>query len=182
MQLEYHPKDEFKYCPFCGQQDSFIFDGKKKFKCSQCSRTFYMNAASAVGAIIETPKGILFVRRKFEPKKDMLDLPGGFVDLNENAEEAILRELKEEINFLESGKLDFFITNPNDYVFNNLLYITLDIFFHTYIENTNDLIASDDALSIEYIKPSDINIDEIGFISAKTVIKIFLDKKNIDKS
>ncbi len=170
----HHPKNEFKYCPFCGQKDSFIFDDNKKFKCEKCERSYYMNAAAAVGAIINTPQGILFVRRKFDPKKGMLDLPGGFVDLAEKAEVAIARELDEELQFKESHKLKFFASNPNDYTFGNLLYMTLDIFFTACIEETSNLVASDDALSIEYIKPADINIEEIGFESVKTIIKQYL--------
>ncbi len=174
QKYEHHPKNEFKYCPFCGESGSFKFDGSKKFKCEKCERSYYMNAAAACGAIIETPEGILFVRRKFEPKKGMLDLPGGFVDLGETAEDAIARELDEELRFKEGDKLEFFATNPNDYTFGNMLYMTLDIFFKAYVEDTSELVASDDALSIEYIKPKDINLDEIGFASAKTVVKKYL--------
>ncbi len=172
--FEHHPKNEFKYCPFCGEKDSFIFDGEKKFKCNSCERSYYMNAAAAVGAIIHTPNGILFVRRKFDPKQGMLDLPGGFVDLAERAEVAIARELDEELQFKESDKLKFFATNPNNYTFGNMLYMTLDVFFVANTENTSTLVASDDALSIEYIKPCDVNFDEIGFESVKTVMRQYL--------
>ncbi len=177
--LTHHPKNEFKCCPFCGEKDSFKFHDKKKFKCEKCARSYYMNAAAAVTALITTPEGILFVRRKLDPKKGMLDLPGGFVDLDESAENAIARELEEELRFKESDKLEIFATSPNDYTFNNLLYMTLDIFFKAYTENTSELVASDDALSIEYIKPSDINFDEIAFTSVKSILKKYL--KTLDK-
>ncbi len=171
---KHHPKNEFKYCPFCGKHGSFKFDSSKKFKCEKCERSYYMNAAAACTALITTPDGILFIRRKFEPKKGMLDLPGGFIDLGETAEVAIARELKEELNFEQSEKLEIFATSPNDYTFGNMLYMTLDIFFKAYVEDTSSLAAADDALSIEYIKPANINIDEIGFESVKTVVKKYL--------
>lgn len=48
---------------------------------------------------------ILLIKRKYEPFKDKWALPGGFVLLNENLEEAVERELYEEtgvkINYLE---------------------------------------------------------------------------------
>ncbi len=176
----YHPKEQFKFCPFCGTKDAFKFDGTKKLKCEKCERSFYINAASATAAIIETPKGILFVRRKLEPRKGMLDLPGGFVDLHESVENAITRELAEEINLNEKVEMKFFCSGNNNYVFNNLLYVTLDIFFYIYLANIDDLVASDDALSIEYIKPSKINFDEIAFDSVKIAIAKWVEE-NMDR-
>lgn len=173
---EHHPKDEFKYCPFCGEKDSFLFDGKKKFLCSKCGRTFYVNAAAATAAIIETPMGILFVRRKFEPQKNMLDLPGGFADLNERIEDSISRELCEELSLPKDTALTFFASFPNHYVYNNLLYTTLDIIFTARIENTSMLEASDDALSIEYIKYEYVRLEEIAFDSIRNALAMYIKK------
>ena len=36
--------------------------------------------------------------RAEDPGKNLLDLPGGFVDKNENFEKAAMREVKEELN------------------------------------------------------------------------------------
>lgn len=169
-----HPKNEFKYCPFCGEKGSFKFDGFKKFECEKCKRAYYINAAAACSALITTPEGILFIRRKLEPKKDMLDLPGGFIELDETAEEAIARELDEELGFTEGDQLEIFETSPNDYAFGQMLYMTLDIFFKGHIEDTSGLVASDDALAIEYIKPEDVNLDEIAFESVRTIVEKYL--------
>lgn len=50
----------------------------------------------AVDAIILRDNQILLIRRGNEPFKGMLALPGGFVEPDETAEEAVVREVREE--------------------------------------------------------------------------------------
>ncbi len=56
----------------------------------------YRNPSLAVDAVVIKGEKVLLVRRKNEPYKGMLALPGGFVEYGEKTEEAVLRELKEE--------------------------------------------------------------------------------------
>lgn len=51
-----------------------------------------------VDAIIIYEEKIVLIKRKNPPYKDMFALPGGFVDIGETVEEAIVREAKEETN------------------------------------------------------------------------------------
>jgi len=68
---------------------------------------------ATVAAII-TSKGInteriLLTRRKVEPFKEMWCLPGGHIDKNEMAKDAIIREVKEEIGIdLEPSFFGYF--------------------------------------------------------------------------
>lgn len=50
----------------------------------------------AVDAIIVYEHKLVFIRRKNEPYRDMLALPGGFVEADETTEQAVLREVREE--------------------------------------------------------------------------------------
>jgi 8-oxo-dGTP diphosphatase len=54
------------------------------------------NRPLAVDGIIAYGHRLVFIRRKNEPYKDMLALPGGFVEADETTEQAVLREIKEE--------------------------------------------------------------------------------------
>jgi 8-oxo-dGTP diphosphatase len=49
-----------------------------------------------VGAIMVTEGKILLEKRKNEPGKGKWSIPGGVVDLGESAEQAVIREVKEE--------------------------------------------------------------------------------------
>ena len=85
-----------KYCPKCGQE-TLIFDGEKKFSCSQCDFVMYQNIAAAVAVLIRCEDELLLTKRNQNPKIGKLDLAGGFTDPKESAEETCSRELKEEL-------------------------------------------------------------------------------------
>lgn len=49
-----------------------------------------------VDAVIRYKEKIVLVKRKNNPFKDMFAFPGGFVDIGETVEHAVIREAKEE--------------------------------------------------------------------------------------
>ncbi|MFX1557224.1 MAG: NUDIX domain-containing protein, partial [Promethearchaeota archaeon] len=52
-----------------------------------------------VDAVIEDDnRNIILIKRKYHPYKGKYALPGGFIKYNENAEQAIVREVREETN------------------------------------------------------------------------------------
>jgi 8-oxo-dGTP diphosphatase len=54
------------------------------------------NPIPVVDVIIQQDSEVLFAKRKKEPFKGYLGLPGGFVNIRETIEEAARREVKEE--------------------------------------------------------------------------------------
>src|ERR1039457_2303418 len=84
-------------CPRCGSE-SIFWPSLKNIECTACGFVLFLNMAAAVAVIMECRGKILFGIRKHEPARGMLDLPGGFVDPGETAEEAVRREVKEELN------------------------------------------------------------------------------------
>ena len=80
-----HPLEVFRFCPKCGSQDFEIHNALSRH-CAQCGFTFYQNPRASTAAFILNDKDELLVAtRGKEPAKGTLDLPGGFVDNDENA-------------------------------------------------------------------------------------------------
>jgi NAD+ diphosphatase len=166
----------FNYCPACGAV-GIVFDGTKKFSCRDCSFTYYHNVAAAVAAVLEYGKKIILIQRAKEPGKGKLDLPGGFVDPKESLEEALRREIKEELR-IAFGKLKYLGSCPNIYEYEGVLYNTCDIFFYSKI---NTLPTDFDRTEIEeliLINPLEVPNDKIAFESVKAALGILSTTKS----
>ncbi len=169
------PEKVLKYCPRCG---SGLFNTKtnKSFKCESCGFHFFVNSASAVAVIIEDAKNqLLLTVRGVEPNMGMLDLPGGFVDPMESAEEAVKREIKEELN-LEITESKYLISFPNEYVFSNYSVFTTDLGFHCKVKSLDPIRANDDIAGYQFFKHEDINFDKISSSSIKKILKHFISR------
>ena len=91
-----HVLDKFHYCPACGSTE-FEPSTEKSKRCRHCGFEYFLNPSAANAAFIVNGRGeLLVITRKNDPAKGTLDLPGGFYDLGENAEEGLAREVREE--------------------------------------------------------------------------------------
>src|ERR1035437_1609857 len=118
--METHPLQKFRFCPVCGSAHWEINNFKSKH-CADCGFTYYGNPSAAVDCFIQNKEGELLVcRRANDPAKGTLDLPGGFVDLYESAEEALKREIKEELN-LDLTNIRFQQSIPNLYEYSGMV-------------------------------------------------------------
>jgi len=169
-------KTLFKHCPCCGSEN-FVINNEKSKRCEHCGFVMYINPSAAVAAFIENDKNQLLVcRRAKDPAKGTLDLPGGFVDEHETAEEAIRREISEELN-AETETARYLFSLPNRYIYSGWNIPTLDMFFSCKLKETRTLQASDDVASFEYISFENLNPDDFGLESIKKSIEIFIQEK-----
>ena len=167
----YYTKELFRHCPKCGSEN-FIWDSKNAHICSDCHFKFFINEAGATVALIKNDKNeLLFTTRKYDPDAGKLDLPGGFIDLGESAEDCVKREVYEELNLEVCDDLVFFGTFPNEYAYGSLIYFTIDIVFECKVKSFAPLCAGDDVKSAHFINPKQVNLDDIGLKSIKNVIK-----------
>lgn len=179
MYSETHPTRVFKYCPKCGSQ-AFKVTGERSFRCQHCNFEYYINSSAAVAAIVFNHEGkMLFTRRAVEPDKGMLDLPGGFVDPMESAEEAIKREIKEELG-IDVLSLKYFCSFPNEYKYSGLSVFTTDLAFFTEIDQQSVPTPMDDISAIEFYFPEELNMDDLPSVSMKNIVNSIIQFRKND--
>jgi len=70
--------------------------GRSRATCPACGFIHYRNPVPAAGVILPGPRGILMVKRRFEPAAGAWCLPAGFMEYGETPERCAVRELAEE--------------------------------------------------------------------------------------
>jgi len=168
--------EKFTYCPSCGSSH-FEKESEKSKKCTNCGFEYFMNPAAAMVAFITNSRGELLVeRRKNEPAKGTLDLPGGFADTLETAEEGITREVKEETGLTVTAARYLF-SLPNVYRYSGLDIQTLDLFFECRVEDDSQPVAADDAAECFWLAKNDIHTEQFGLRSVRQGLYEFLKER-----
>lgn len=121
----------------------------------------------------------MLTRRAIEPHIGMLDLPGGFIEPMESAEEALSRELFEELG-VKVSSMEYFCSFPNEYPFSGLSVYTLDLAFKVTVYSLDQIIPMDDISAFEFYKPAEVPFDEIPSSSIRKIIEKILGKTNED--
>ena len=170
-----HPLDKFAYCPVCGSPH-FLVNNFKSKRCRHCGFTYYANPCSATAAfIVNDREEMLVVRRAKEPAKGTLDLPGGFVDMDETAEEGMRREIKEETG-LDVGDICYLFSSPNVYQYSGMGIHTLDMDYLICVNKADmaDIHAADDAAEAFWIPIDKVNPADFGLTSIRNAVIRFL--------
>jgi len=174
-----NPWDTHRFCPACGAAGIEV-RADRSVLCRRCGFHFYFNTAAAVAGLIEDDIGrLLMIVRAHNPQKGSLDLPGGFVDFDETAEDALKREIKEELN-LEVKECSYFKSFPNIYNFDGIINRTLDFAFFCTVESFTGQKLSDEVNDAVFVRPAEINLTRIGFDSIRNMVSAYLRFKEIN--
>ena len=168
-----HPLDKFHFCPACGSS-RFEENNFKSKHCADCGFTYYANPCSATAAFIRNGRGDLLVAvRGKEPAKGTLDLPGGFVDMDETAEEGVIREIKEETG-LDVTAPRYLFSIPNRYLYSGMTIHTLDMFYEVQVPDDVVPRADDDAAALSWMPLKDIDPLQFGLKSISQGVARYL--------
>jgi ADP-ribose pyrophosphatase YjhB (NUDIX family) len=164
---------KFKFCPNCKNKLEHL--SSHLINCPSCHFHFYLNPVPTTAIILENNKGeILLVKRKISPKKGFWDLPGGFIEFNEKAEEAILRELKEELNLTFLPSIKFLGSFIGRYFYKGITYQPLCLVFFAKIDDFVRIEVADDVSSFSFFKKEKIPWPSLAFPDIKEALKEYL--------
>lgn len=161
-----HLLDTFKHCPKCGS-DTFAENDFKSKRCGNCGFVYYLNPSAANVAVITDGKGnILVATRSKEPAKGTLDLPGGFCDCHESAEEGVIREVLEETG-LKVTATRYLFSIPNIYSYSGMEIHTMDLFFECRTADKATLRAADDVQELQWMAIETLDSNLFGLRSIR---------------
>jgi NAD+ diphosphatase len=149
--------------------------GRHPFSCKSCGFTHYFAPVAAVGAITTDPTGqvLLLVRGK-DPGKGLLGLPGGFVDVGESGEEALQREVFEEVQLKVTG-MRYLVSFPNEYNFQGFVLPVTDLFFVVEVETFETMSLLDGEIEAwHFCRPGKKQLRQMAFESNRRALEVFL--------
>lgn len=166
----------WKFCPRCSCPSTC--GGRNPFRCEDCGFSHFFAPVSAVGAIATDPDGqILLLVRAKDPGKGLYGLPGGFVDAGETCEQALVREVMEEVSLKVTG-MQYLASFPNEYCYQGFILPVTDLFFVMEVESFEDLHLADGEIDdICFCHPTKRELKRMAFESNRKALEAFLARR-----
>jgi ADP-ribose pyrophosphatase YjhB (NUDIX family)/ribosomal protein S18 acetylase RimI-like enzyme len=143
---------QLTYCPICSHPlGTRTEGGRLRQACDNCGYVHYVNPVPAVGIVIEMDGGIVLIRRFNPPHKGRWALPSGYIEADESAEEAAIREAEEEtglkVEIIEMAGINSFPEGPPQ---------SGIMIFYRARPVGGTLLAGDDAAEAQVFQPVDL--------------------------
>lgn len=158
------------YCPICGQELTEREEGgRARPACDNCGYVHYVNPVPGVGMVIEVDGGVVLIQRGHPPHKGEWTLPSGFVEADESAEEAAIREAEEETGLkteiIELANINSFPEGPP---------VSGIMIFYRMRPIGGQLKAGDDAVAVRVFPPEDMPL--LPFRTHREMMAEWLDR------
>ncbi len=154
---------EMNFCRRCGEQ--LEHKNGVLFECRNGHKIFYNSIPAMTLILVNDNNELLVLERAEDPGKGMLDAPGGFCDGTESVEEAIAREVREEVGLDPSDytEPEFMFTATNPYDFGGETVTTLGVQFVARMKTGKQPVAGDDAATVRWVSAAELDLDKVFF-------------------
>jgi ADP-ribose pyrophosphatase YjhB (NUDIX family) len=159
----------YQFCPLCGGRlvKKLIKPLEpRRLVCTACDFIFYLDPKLSVIAVIPMGEGVVMVRRAIEPGYGLWVVPGGFVDLGEVVEDALVRETQEETCLTVRPVRLLNIYSYRDHRTVIAAYVT------EYV--AGELAAGDETLEARIFGLKEIPWPRIAFSSTKEALREYI--------
>ncbi len=157
---------EYTHCPYDGERLSER-DESGRPKCPHCEFVDYGNPKACVAVLVQSRGRVLLARRGIEPGRGLWDIPGGFIESGETAEQTVAREIKEETD-LELKDICYLMSIPDTYGDSGVP--TLNLCF-TAVPASEEFRAASDVTELKFLLPDEIPWDLLAFRHQKEVLE-----------
>lgn len=163
-----------KFCNHCGSTlEQRIPPGDQRLRhvCSRCDVVHYLNPKIVAGCIPVWEDAILLCRRAIEPRRGYWTLPAGFMENDETALEAAVRETIEEANArVEVLGLHTLINLPHvSQVYLMFKARLLDLEFS----------AGAESLEVALFAQEEIPWEELAFSTVRQTLKLYFEDRQL---
>ena len=165
------PGEDLQYCPHCAAPlvlRPLPTEDRLRLICDR-GHILYVNPKVIVGVIPERRGRILLMRRAIEPRYGAWTFPGGFMEIDETAEECAAREAQEEVGIQVSiGKLVGVYSRPAPHTPG-----IVSIVYHGRITG-GEVKPGREALEARWFRPEDIPWDELSYETTTWALRDWL--------
>lgn len=168
--------EAFRFCPRCGTQAPL--PGRDPLECAACGFRFHFTPVTGAVAIIPDQRGrVLVLRRARDPGKGLYGLPGGFVDPGESIEEALRREVQEEVG-LTLTHLCYLGSFPNRYHYRGVIVPVTDVVFVCQAADLRpQRVDSDEVAGFAFRHPGHEVLSQMAFDSNRRGLERYLERR-----